>query len=886
MKFTNQMAMDCVQSALAAAMDAKKSGIKYTDKQKASVKCHAKDPANCRFHKTGKFAGLKDTEAFSTNLGECSKDDIQDYINEAMEAKGLKGQVSLSTYGDSGDKFLAEYSFPDGTTEEEKLAAKSELENIMFDNGEMLDIKDELASKAKQDTDYTKYAAFKVDGFVNAEESDTVSHPFEQEDIVKPDDEGASSASELTADGVNDVMNEINEGLPDGLKMSDINVGEGGDEFIVDFNLKGLMKDDQADAAKDIASKLKAKGFSCEVIESDNADCAISIKATGEGGGDGSFTEADNEVKDIIADAIESVGGKYENAEWDKDDDGALTLTGDFTTYVAGTATFEKALKDAGYQSASVHYYPELGKYVIDPGEKKEHEVKFTPPDELNEKLGGEGGKQSGGGSGGGEPPKGAIEGEGAEFAKTASAEHKKLVSAAKDILGKCSGMESAGYGEKAILDAAAALKSNLEDLDFFSAKLQKATDTKTKAKCQTYLEETLLDVQNGQEELAALVEKAQSKAQSDAVAKANECDGEVAGFFKENGVTGALSVSSMFAKIMGDGFGGVSLAEFSGMDKGDAMGGFSDAKQAAQKAQGDYESAKDAILVAKQSGDVPAIKSGIENLEKATHAFVAALKGMHESAKGVQTKLKGEKELKDAVAAGVPEETYKQAKNSFGNAKTLGLSKSEFKKDGFVFTQNPDGSLKFTKEETSGAGKGASASAGKAPKPAKPSANASATGYSHATASKEQKGAAVVAKLEKMIAGCKDPAMKAKYEKALAAQKKLFGIDEKAQGGSATGDSKGSSIHFGNKVSAQETLEKSLDKLSITGEPNTASIDHLYADGGGWKVVMDPESGLGDVKAFAESIAENHPDCAVKFDEDMNDGSHFEIQILPKKGI
>ena len=791
MKFTNQMAMDCVQSALAAAMDAKKSGIKYTDKQKASVKCHAKDPANCRFHKTGKFAGLKDTEAFSTNLGECSKDDIQDYINEAMEAKGLKGQVSLSTYGDSGDKFLAEYTFPDGTTEEEKLAAKSELENIMFDNGEMLDIKDELASKAKQDTDYTKYAAFKVDGFVNAEESDTVSHPFEQEDIVKPDGEG----------------------------------GEGGESG------GGEPEND------------------------------------GDGDGDGSFTDADKDVMDVVADAIESVNGKYENAEWDKDDDGTLTLTGNLMTFVAGSATLEDALKKAGYKSASVHYYPSLGKYTIDPGEKTQ------------------GGGESGG-SGGGEPPKGAIEGEGAEFAKTASAEHQKLVSDAKDILGKCSGMESAGYGEKAILDAAAALKSNLEDLDFFSAKLQKATDTKTKAKCQTYLEETLLDVQNGQEELAALVEKAQSKAQSDATAKANECDGEVAGFFKANGVTGALSVSSMFAKIMGDGFGGVSLAEFSGMDKGDAMGGFSDAKQAAQKAQGDYESAKDAILVAKQSGDVPAIKSGIENLEKATHAFVAALKGMHESAKGVQTKLKGEKELKDAVAAGVPEETYKLAKNSFGNAKTLGLSKSEFKKDGFVFTQNPDGSLKFAKEETSGTGKGASAPAGKAPKAAKPTASASATGYSHATASKEQKGAAVVAKLEKMIAGCKDPAMKAKYEKALAAQKKLFGIGEKAQGGSATGDSKGSSLHFGNKVSAQETLEKSLDKLSITGEPNTASIDHLYADGGGWKVVMDPESGLGDVKAFAESITENHPDCAVKFDEDMNDGSHFEIQILPKKGI
>ena len=688
MKLTYQTAMDCVQAALAAAMDAKKTGIKYTDQQKASVKCHAKDPANCRFHKTGKFAGLKDTEAFSTSLGECSKDDIQDYINEALEAKGLKGQVSLNTYGESGDKFLAEFIFPDGTTDEEKVAAKGELENIMFDNGEMLDTKDELASQKKQDEDWKKFAAFKVDGFVNAEESDTVSHPFEEEDLVKPDGEG-------------------------------------------------------------------------------------------DGDGDGSFTDADYKVMDVVADAIESVGGKYENAEWDKDDDGALTLTGNLMTFVAGSATLEDALKKAGYKSASVHYYPEHGLYVINPGEKEKKEFigKFTPPEELDEKLGIKVGKQSGGGSGGDEPPKGAIEGEGAEFAKTASAEDKKMVAAAKDILGKCGGMESAGYGGKEILDAAAALKSNLEDLDFFSAKLQKATDAKTKAKCQTYLEETLLDVQNGQEELAALVEKAQSKAQSDAAAKATECDGEVAGFFKENGVAGALSVSSMFAKIMGGGFGGVSLAEFSGMDKGDAMSGFSDAKQAAQKAQGDYESAKDAILVAKQSGDVQAIKSGIENLEKATHAFVAALKGMHESAKGVQTKLKGEKELKDAVAAGVPEETYKLAKNSFGNAKTLGLSKSEFKKDGFVFTQNPDGSLKFTKEETPGTGKGASAPAGKAPKAAKPSANASATGYSHATASKEQKGAAVVAKLEKMIAGCKDPAMKAKYEKALAAQKKLFGI-------------------------------------------------------------------------------------------------------------
>ena len=157
-------------------------------------------------------------------------------------------------------------------------------------------------------------------------------------------------------------------------------------------------------------------------------------------------------------------------------------------------------------------------------------------------------------------------------------------------------------------------------------------------------------------------------------------------------------------------------------------------------------------------------------------------------------------------------------------------------------------------------------------------------TGYSHATASKEQKGAAVVAKIEKMIAGCKDPAMKAKYEKALAAQKKLFGIGEKAP--SSDSSSSGPSLHFGNKIKAQEALGKSLDKLSVVGGPNSASIDHLYADNGGWVVVMDPSSGLGDVKSFAENIAENHPDCDVKFDDSVGDGSHFEIHISPKNGI
>ena len=675
MKLTGQMAMDCVQGALASAMDAKKTGIKYTDVQKASVKCHAKDPGNCRFHKTGKFADLKDTEAFTTKLGECSKSDIQDYINEALEAKGLKGQVSLSTYGDDGDKFLAEFDFPGGTANADKIAAKAELENIMFDNGEMLDIKDELASKKQQGIDYMKYAAFKVDGFVNAEESDTMTHPFEQEDVVKPD----------------------------------------GDED-----------------------------------------------------GDGSFTEHDQEIQDIVADAVEAQGGKYANPEWDKDDDGSLTLAGQME-FGIGKESLEKALKDAGYASADVHYDTSKDKWVISAGEK-------APAGE---------GKAEGVelASAQADAPSGAKEGTaGNVFAKDASAKGKKVVMGAQKALESFSGIAIAGAGTPEISSAAAVLISDLEDLDYFAAKLGTAKEEKTKIKCQAYLDETLLDVANGQEELSGLVGKALAKVKDEVKEAAKSCDKEVAGFFSENGVKGAGSVTKMYESLMGgDGMGVTSSAEYVGAipsaghlggDMASVMeeSGLIKAHDAALSAQHAYEGEKDAILFQTKFGNPVEMKSAAAKLEKAKDAYISALKALKESAQMAKASLMGQAE---ASKAGMDYGEYQKAKQGL-----LSIGAKSGSSEMYDFLIGDDGHMTVTKKTNTSNGsvppKG-KASAGEG-KGASAAANPS-TGYSHAAATKEQKGAAVVAKLEKMIAGCKDPALKAKYEKALVAQKKLFGL-------------------------------------------------------------------------------------------------------------
>ena len=161
---TKNSAKAKVNAALdeALAMDAKTAGMKYSKKDLGKVVCHAKDPNNCRFHKTGKYAGLTDADAFSKKLGDCSKDDIQDYINEALEAKGIKSQVALEDWGDKGNGFKVDWQHPAGAGEGEKWDAKGALEEILPNDASM---------DAVDDNDLD-HSWFHVEGFVNAEQED------------------------------------------------------------------------------------------------------------------------------------------------------------------------------------------------------------------------------------------------------------------------------------------------------------------------------------------------------------------------------------------------------------------------------------------------------------------------------------------------------------------------------------------------------------------------------------------------------------------------------------------------------------------------------------------------------------------------------------------
>ena len=80
-----------VTDVMRFAMDAKFATKGKGWKNPNEVKCHAADPQNCRFHKTGKYAGQKDKDLFSVKKnGVYTAEDIQGFLKEQMEAAGFK----------------------------------------------------------------------------------------------------------------------------------------------------------------------------------------------------------------------------------------------------------------------------------------------------------------------------------------------------------------------------------------------------------------------------------------------------------------------------------------------------------------------------------------------------------------------------------------------------------------------------------------------------------------------------------------------------------------------------------------------------------------------------------------------------------------------------
>lgn len=279
------IAVDSAEDAIQMALDAKfpTKGDKYTGpwKKPEEVKCHAKDPSNCRFHHTGIYAKAKNKDLFDVEkFGAYSAADINAFLEEQFEAAGIDAYISVTMDAKSGKFHVI-------------------LDNLLAKNHG--DFKD--ADKAKQ---MVENFIFDIDGV---------------------------SIGKNGKDTVDSMWSEM-----------------GKSEFVGEFSTpesEDLVDDGEGDDSE------AASALNDDVIEKD-------------GGG---FTDDDNKAKDIIADAIEAAGGKYEDPEWGKYDTGELTL-GAKDSFQVGEGEIEKALKEHGFPNASVTYYGDDDLWEITLGEQ------------------------------------------------------------------------------------------------------------------------------------------------------------------------------------------------------------------------------------------------------------------------------------------------------------------------------------------------------------------------------------------------------------------------------------------------------------------------------------------------------------------------------------
>ena len=111
-------------------------------KKPGEVKCHAKDPHNCRFHKTGKYAKVKGADTFNADKEKFGVDDIQSFIEEQFEAAGL--DPSKVTVELDADHEAFKVSFDVGKDTDDILSAATIVENFGGDmDGNFLALGDE-----------------------------------------------------------------------------------------------------------------------------------------------------------------------------------------------------------------------------------------------------------------------------------------------------------------------------------------------------------------------------------------------------------------------------------------------------------------------------------------------------------------------------------------------------------------------------------------------------------------------------------------------------------------------------------------------------------------------------------------------------------------------
>lgn len=364
------IAWDSLDNAVQIAMDAKFATSGKGWKKPEQVKCHAKDPNNCPYHKTGKFSGAKNKDLFDVDkFGAYNADDIKAFLSEQLEAAGV-GVKSLDVSLNAENGQYTVVFEPDDADEAEK--AQSIIEDFVFDiDGTSID--DEMWKKDG--------SGFKG-AFTTPESEDAISNGGEEDDAdaALNDDilsvgTGATNkdANKAYGDGGEQVdgspvspeavdaaiqaFSDYQDGMNSGFDAKDMCCSALNDVLGTEVSPDDVT-DDNLDAA---AAKLDKLYNAISAGSPDKVNAAFNdlkdlVQGFGDGD-DGSITGADEPIQDILADAVENAGLSYENPEWDKVD-GNLTCTLESVQDKDQADSLAQAIEDDlhknGYTAASV----------------------------------------------------------------------------------------------------------------------------------------------------------------------------------------------------------------------------------------------------------------------------------------------------------------------------------------------------------------------------------------------------------------------------------------------------------------------------------------------------------------------------------------------------
>lgn len=668
------IACDSVGSAIQTAMDAKFANKAKGWKKPNEVKCHAADPNNCRFHKTGKYADVSNNNLFNPLAG-CDYDagDIQAFLSEQMEAAGLDMGPVVVEFDNEICAYTVKFQPNGGSDAVEK--AQGIVDDFVFDiNGTGLgDTWDDPKA-------WKKYGGV-VSSFTTPESEDMLEKKEAEEE--GGGDDAAKGALEIDVIGAGGEQ-AVAE-APGGEEEKPSQEEQGGQEQ--------ALPDDGFEFEDDDVEAVKLTPDEQELLEK-IMDNASADKYALHYEGDGEFTVESGEdggkkmsVKDIVETICVNNSDKFND------------LFGGFTGIEK--AQFDTLCAKAGIE-VSVPAASGAGAGEADESGEKAPESAGAPA----------GGAASGGASG--------AAGTGAG-GKTPSQPKEE---GAKDVAALCAWAQGKGDEAEEAAEEAASLQ---EDIAHLEKQVKAAKSAKQKKKYQEKLDAAKEELAEVHEGLKKLYDKNQG-------AKLDEADGvykqsvEMSNhLFNKLGIHGNTTLShGLWEALEGDKdnehgiyVGGILEELLAGEGKGDFQAGTADAVKkesgltdmfaALQAAEKAYVGASlDHAALKSKSADAEAILDAANKLKAATNDLWDAYHGCLDA--GDTCKKLATKKLAAAKAEkefSISPEKFAQWSDMLDASGVGHLTVADIGpggKDVYKLTKNKDGGIDIKKESGSAA--------------------------------------------------------------------------------------------------------------------------------------------------------------------------------------